>query len=78
MSKQTEKRTGEFILADADGNSYRIIEFTTYVHVAPDGRHQLIPNRKRFQLQNGDHVNFSDEGGFEIAHNGVRLSKVAS
>lgn len=69
------KKTGEFVLVDDDGTKYIVHEFTTFVSVISDDRQMDIPGIKQFKLRNGDPINFSEDSGFALARNGIRLSK---
>lgn len=69
-------KTAEFDAVDADGNRYRILEFTPYKEVVVDGQLVRAAGVKALMLRNGDAVRLSDDGSFEIVSSGARLLRV--
>lgn len=71
------RKTGGFVARGSDGKNYVVIEFTEFVDgtTISDTQTQWVPGIKIMKLENGDHVNPVDSGGFEVVRTGVRLSQ---
>jgi hypothetical protein len=76
MKKQVRK-TGGFVARGSDGKSYTIVEYTEFLDVTTisDATTQWSQGMRIMKLENGEHVNPVDGGGFEVASTGVRLSR---
>jgi hypothetical protein len=76
MKKQIRK-TGRFVTRGSDGKNYTVVEYTEFIDVTTisDTETQWSPGMKIMKLENGEHVNPVDGGGFEIVRTGVRLSR---
>lgn len=77
MKKQIRK-TGGFVARGSDGKNYTVVEYTVFLDVTTisDTQTQWSPGMKILKLENGEHVNPVDGGGFVVARTGVRLSRV--
>jgi hypothetical protein len=75
MKKQIRK-TGGFVALGSDGNNYTVVEYTEFLDATTisDTQTQWVPGMKILKLENGEHVNPVDGGGFEVVRTGVRLS----
>jgi len=74
--KRQIKETSRFFALGSDGKKYQVIEFTEFLEVTTihDAQTRWEPGMKILKLENGEHVNPVDGGGFEIPRTGVHLS----
>lgn len=74
MNKQI-KKTGGFVASGSDGKIYTVVEYTEFIDATTvsDTQTQWVPGMKTLKLENGEHVNPVDGGGFEVARTGVSL-----
>jgi hypothetical protein len=62
MDHRTKQKTGEFQANADDGREFVVYEYTTFFHSAG----QVIPGLKELVTSDGQHVNFKEEGVYEI------------
>lgn len=69
--KKEVRKTGEFVAHGADERTHRAIENTEDLDATCLGDREP----KIHKLENGEHVNAIDGGGYEVDRSGMRLSR---
>ena len=74
--KRTREQTARFVARGSDGQTYRVIEVTEFMHTTSlSDAPQKLEGLKSYHLADGRSVNRISDTEFEIV-GGVRLTKI--
>lgn len=72
-----ERITDEFVVQAESGQTFTIQEFTNFVSAGHrDNPKATVPGMKRLMVTNGMHVNFKEDGLYEIMELGIIARRV--
>jgi hypothetical protein len=78
MGKKMEKKVGSVRAKDKEGKVYTLIVFQEFFDQTAlgDATEQWLPGTKWYQTEDGNPVNVTGEGKFEIVGSGVELTLI--